>query len=97
LREIDRLQRERPIGDRESRELKARIAKLEADNARLAREIEALRNAKPKAQRRKAAPRMNRGTFAKIARALHPDGRGARTAAELDDACKAFNSWWDTQ
>jgi hypothetical protein len=101
LQEIDRLQRERPA-ERESRELRAKVAQLEADNGRLQADNarlrrEALRNAKPKAQRRKAAPRMDRSTFAKIARALHPDGRGARTAADLDDACKAFNVWWDTQ
>jgi hypothetical protein len=95
LQEIDRLQRGRPDVGRESRELRAKVAQLEADNARLRREIEPLRNAKPKAQRRKTAPWMDRGTFAKIARALHPDGRGGRTAADLDDACKAFNVWWE--
>jgi hypothetical protein len=90
----------RQIDGRESRELRAKVDQLEADNARLARELAASRkarsNAQPKA-RRTVAPRMDRGTFAKIARALHPDGRGARTQAELDDACKAFNGWWDTQ
>ena len=100
LQEINRLQQERPAVDRESRELRAKVAQLGADNARLVREIEALRNARPKAPlkaKTKVAPRMDRGTFAKIARALHPDGRGGRSSAELDEACKAFNVWWDTQ
>jgi septal ring factor EnvC (AmiA/AmiB activator) len=100
LQEIARLRQGDPAIDRELRELRAKVVQLEADNARLVRELEALRKARAKAPpkpKRTSPPRMDRGTFAKVARALHPDGRGARTPAELDDACKAFNSWWDTQ
>jgi septal ring factor EnvC (AmiA/AmiB activator) len=97
LREIDRLRQESPAIDRESRELRAKVAQLEADNARLVGEIEGLRVAQRKAQPKTRRTPPPRGTFAKIARALHPDGRGGPTTAELDDACKAFNGWWDTQ
>lgn len=64
LREIDRLRQERPIDGRESRELRAKFAQLEADNARLVRELEALRKARAKAQpraRRTPPPRMDPG------------------------------------
>jgi hypothetical protein len=86
--------------DRETRELKAKVVQLETDKAQL--KTENLRlivelNKKPKAARSKPTPRMDRATFVKIVRALHPDGRQGRTAAELDDACKALNSWWGTQ
>jgi hypothetical protein len=86
--------------DRETRELKAKVAQLEtdkaqlkADNLRLTVEL----HKRPKAARSKVTPRMDRATFVKIVRALHPDGRERRTAAELDDACKALNVWWDSQ
>ena len=39
LQEIDRLRQESPAIDRESRELRAKVAQLEADNARLVREL----------------------------------------------------------
>jgi hypothetical protein len=74
LQEIDRLRQGSPSADRESRALRDKVAKLEADNARLVAELRAERaKARPK-MRRKAPPRMDRSTFAKIVRALHPTG-----------------------
>ena len=60
-------------------QLRAKLAQLEADNARLRREIEALRNAKPTAQLGAKRPlEWTAQHVRQIARALHPDGRGAR-------------------